>query len=258
MTSIKVAGGIYRERCTWPDWEFWYGSGGRAAAAVSGLADEVELFSYATEDAARQFGPAASLYGFKFIPTAAPQAVSFDYFHPMSVPIIRPAPGRIRALDPLEVSGSVVLRFGMIEGTAKVSADTCIYDPQSAFAPEAFHANGSRAGRLAIVANATEIATLTGHADVETGAGALLRDSGAEVVVAKGGARGALLIDASGPRRIPAFHSDSVWTIGSGDVFAAVFAAAWGAQESAPALLAASTIFLACSIIDPQNANTSS
>ena len=84
------------------------------------------------------------------------------------------------------VSDEVVLRFGMMEGSAVVSADRCVYDPQSAFDPQHFSANGSHARRLAIVGNRSEIVTMGGDTDPIAAARVLLGE-GAEVVVVKSG-----------------------------------------------------------------------
>jgi nucleoside 2-deoxyribosyltransferase len=110
-----------------------------------------------------------------------------------------------------------------------VHAERCVYDPQSAFAPELFEANGSSARRLAIVGNRGEILALGGGNEPIIAAQSLLK-AGACVVVVKGGAGGADVIQATGVMHVPAFRTDRVWTLGSGDVFAAVFASAWGAS----------------------------
>ncbi|MEI5668369.1 PfkB family carbohydrate kinase [Bosea sp. CCNWLW174] len=176
------------------------------------------------------------MYGFDFVPDSAPQRITFDYVHPLSVPVIRPALVQITALPPLSAEGDVVLRFGMLEGTAVVSAHTCIYDPQSAFSPERFSANGSRAERLAVVANRSEIQAMGGAGDIGAAARAIIAAENAEVVVVKCGADGAVIVCPDGANySVPAYRSDGAFTIGSGDVFAAVFAASWGVQGKSPA-----------------------
>jgi len=234
MTAITVVGGVYRERCSWPDWDMPFGSGGRAAAAVCGLADHVKLVSYATDEAAKQFLPYAQLYGFTFEPRKAARQISFDYVHTMSVPVIRPNFGSIPQNPPLDVEGETVLRFGMLEGTAIIRAGTCVYDPQSAFGPEPFHANGSIAERLAVVANSREIAALSGTDDKVAGARDILDRWNAEVVVVKSGLEGAAIVTRDGSTSVPAFKTRSSFTIGSGDVFAAAFTAFWAVEKQDP------------------------
>ncbi|UWZ85144.1 PfkB family carbohydrate kinase [Occallatibacter riparius] len=155
----------------------------------------------------------------------------------MSNPSINPIRERIHQNDAISVKDDVVLRFGMLEGTAVVDSEFCVYDPQSAFAPERFGDNGSRASRLAIVANRNEIRLMTGLPDPIAAAQSLLLE-GAELVVIKGGTEGALVVQASGVSPVPAFESRSSWTIGSGDVFAAIFAARWAGHQDTPEIAA--------------------
>ena len=62
-----------------------------------------------------------------------------------------------------------------------------------------------------------------------------LLEQGAEVVVVKSGAKGAYVVTSSGVAPVPPHRSKRVWTIGSGDVFAAMFAARWGVHGDSPA-----------------------
>ncbi len=227
MSEITIVGGVYHERCIWPDWDQLYGSAGRAAAALSGHVDRINLKTYARDDTQENFKANAKTYGFDLDTVPSEQTISFEYVHSLSVPVIRPSPSLIKSNRPIDVRGDVVLRFGMMEGTARVDANCCVYDPQSAFAPEVFGASGSKAKRLAIVGNRGEIIAM-GRANDELQAANNLIKNGAEVVVIKGGAAGAHVIGAAGAVAVPAFRTDRVWKIGSGDVFAAVFASEWG------------------------------
>lgn len=228
MSAITIAGGIYHERCVWPQWDQIYGSGGRAAAALVGHVDQITLRGYAQEEIASQFRVLSEAYGFTFDPIKASQAISFEYFHCLSVPIIRPFRLHIQRCAAFTAKAPVVLRFGMMEGTVVVDADCCIYDPQSAFYPEGFHDNGSQARRLAIVANRGEVIAMGKNTDPIASAQALLKTSNAEAVIVKSGPEGAFVVEQTGVNHIPAYQTHAVWTIGSGDVFAAFFAARWG------------------------------
>jgi len=233
MSSLSVVGGVYHERCIWPDWDQIVGSGGRAAATLKGHVKSISLHSYATPAVVTALQPFVSNAGFAFHPTNSSQTLSFEYVHCLSTPIIRPTPNRIRRNLPIELRATNILRFGMMEGTAIVQAERCVYDPQSAFEPEPFHANGSSATELAIVGNRGEIASLGGQRDAIASARALLR-RGAKVVVVKAGAHGAHIIQRNSERTVPAFDSGDVWTIGSGDIFAAIFAACWMVKKLSP------------------------
>lgn len=234
QSEITVVGGVYHELCIWPVWDQIYGSGGRAATALVSHVDKVMLHTYALPDVETEFRKAATLYGFDLVATTARTGISFEYVHCMSTPVVRPALARIPAHEPIEVSADVVLRFGMLEGSGKVSSKWCVYDPQSAFHPELFWDNGSNAEHLAIVANRSEIIAMAGEPNPKTAATTLLA-RGAEVVVVKSGPAGAYVYTAGGAEtHIPAYRSDMVWTIGSGDVFAAIFAAQWAVHRANP------------------------
>lgn len=227
--TIHVAGGVYLERCISPDWEQLYGSGGRAAGLLA-AACEVHLHTYVDErrraslDARlRAFG-AVTLHA-----TPVSEIVSFHYVHPLSVPAISPAP--IMAGAPLTLEAQVVLRFGMMEGSAVVRGERVTYDPQDAVKPELFRANGSSAAELAVVANANEIRRLSGRSDLEAAAREVLARDGAQVVVVKAGAAGALVVTPAMTKAVPAYQTAMVFSLGSGDVFAAAFAFFWGRER---------------------------
>lgn len=143
MKALTVAGGVYHERCIWPDWNQIYGSAGRAAAAVSDQLDMVHLVSYIRSDTKQHFEPYVSAYRVQLKAWDAPQTISFEYTHSLSTPAIRPAPALIKRLPELNVEDDVVLRFGMLESSVRVNARKCIYDPQSAFSPDAFSRTGA-------------------------------------------------------------------------------------------------------------------
>ena len=147
MSAITIVGGVYHERCIWPDRDQLYGSGGPAAAALSGHVDKILLRAYARDDTAERFRAyAVGAYRFYFEPSRADQTVSFEYVHSLPVPTIRPAPALIRQNEPIGASGDLVLRFGFMEGSGRVAATCCVYDPQSAFAPIPLAENGSQGG----------------------------------------------------------------------------------------------------------------
>jgi hypothetical protein len=116
----------------------------------------------------------------------------------------------------------------MLEGDGVVVADQAVYDPQDATSPALFGDNGSQARRLAIVLNRHEAQLLVGPME-STHALAMnvLTRSGAEAVVIKNGGRGAVVLERGRSDEVPAYRSNNVWKIGSGDNFAAHFAVRW-------------------------------
>jgi hypothetical protein len=241
-----VVGGVYREECVVPEWSRIFGSGGRAAAVLSGLSDHVSLHAYVSqvwaEDAQTSFqslGVTAHLH-----PIAAD--IAFHYFHPMSVAEMQGCPAT--PAPPIEVSGDAVLHFGFVEGSAVVHAKRCVFDPQNADAALLFCENGSTADALAVVLNETELREST-NADGVAAIRALRRATGAEVVVIKRGPRGAEVHSANGTDIVPARMSPEVFKIGSGDVFSAVFAHYWAEKDADPAVAAEAASYAAAQYV---------
>jgi nucleoside 2-deoxyribosyltransferase len=231
---ITVVGGVYIERCIQPHWNQLFGSAGRAAAALSTLT-QVQLYTYTDEVNRAELNARMRSFGQVTVQASAiNQVLSFDYVHPLSVPLILPPPHLLPEVAPLCVDAEVVLRFGMMEGSAVVRGRRVVYDPQSAYSPEGFSANGSKAEALAIVANGYEIQALTRETDPILGGQKLLRQEGAKVVVVKRGSKGALVVTESGYEIVPAYKSEAVFSIGSGDIFAAAFAYFWGVEQLDP------------------------
>src|SRR5208283_4734615 len=137
-----------------------FGSGGRAAAALQGTGITRVLHTYLGPDL--RSNVELILGGFEFDVATFDRDVDpvFDYVHCLGVPTILPNLVNIKQMEPIKIESDRVIRFGMLEGDAVVDADMCVYDPQSAYLPVGFGANGSRAKRLAIVANYGEVKAL--------------------------------------------------------------------------------------------------
>lgn len=173
----------------------------------------------------------AATYGFNYDVTDAPTTVTFDYVHPFARPEIIPGLP-IRKRPPMMVEGELILRFGMIESDAVVRAKVAVYDPQAAYDPQIFHANGSTAERLACIMNLTEASRLTKNDDASVALAALLESC--EVAIVKDGANGALVGVNGKSTKIPAYRTEHSFTIGSGDVFSAAFTYFWAIQKLDP------------------------
>lgn len=246
---MHIAGGLYRELCEAPFWDATVGSGARAATAIAALSPSVELVTYASP--ADQLAVVAlHSRGIKLSISARPSTIAFAYFHPLSAPHIQPAFSEISQQAPISISGEAVLRFGFLEGSAKVSANRAVYDPQTWRNPPAFEANGSKANELALVLNELELLHASGISELELAAEHLIRNQNAAVVVVKRGVRGASVYERSGAVfHIPAYRSSKVFKIGTGDVFSALFALHWaerGLRAETAADLASRCVSIYC------------
>ena len=228
---MQIAGGVYRELCEAPSWDAEFGSGGRAAAAVSALSPLSTLHTYAHDPHSRGIRTLQQ-QGIEVRAHAAVHAVAFSYFHPLSRPHIAPALHEVVQNQPLCVNGDTVIRFGFVEGDAVVDGSRVVYDPQTQQRAAVFAANGSRADQLALVLNEQEMRLLGSSNDLDLAARHIFSTQNAAVIVAKRGPRGAAVFECGGMRHaVPAYRSAHVFKIGTGDVFTAVFAHHWGERR---------------------------
>jgi hypothetical protein len=226
-----VVGGVYSEHCIEPHWNEIYGSAGRAAAAISAAVPNVRLLTYRSKSLRDGFANLESVYG---LTTAGPEVdfdISFQYSHSLAIPRIAPRPDAIPQQPELHVEDDVVLRFGMLEGTARITASRAVYDPQSAFDPRPFAENGSKADQLSLILNRLEARTLTGEHNLQAAARALLERGDAEAVVIKMGGHGALVSSKDGTQLVPAYRGESIFKIGSGDVFSGAYTHFWAIED---------------------------
>lgn len=224
---ITIVGGVYRERCMRPAWDDFYGSAGRAATAIARFGGQAELHACVDNDTQIVVDARAAAEGFKFNVIDAQAGVTFEYIHGLATPDIRRG---THDRSRLQVTAERVLRFGMIDGTAVVDAEYAVFDPQNADDPESFRANGSTAKHLALVLNRHEANLLLSGSsgfNAQEIATALAKQESAEVVVIKMGPLGALVYDNGTISTVPAYRTERVWKIGSGDTFAAHFALGW-------------------------------
>jgi hypothetical protein len=168
--------------------------------------------------------------------TPIDERIEFDYLHPLSRPLL--SPERKKPYAPLRVVGETVLRFDFLEGDAIVSAKRAVYDPQTEGVTKGFRKNGSTCEQLAVVLNEWESLTLAKLPPTEAGF-KILDLWGAEIVVIKLGTKGVSVFKQGCERvDVPAFLTSTVFKIGSGDVFSAMFAHCWGERGDDPAVAA--------------------
>lgn len=221
---MHIVGGVYREQAVWPAWDQVYGSGGRAAAAVSRLAGEVTLHSRISEKYEEAVQALSDTYSFDLNLIPQSSTIRFCYLHGLSIPEVF---DKVTAAELVRVEGEHMLVFGMLEGDSYIArGHRVVYDPQSD-CPTPFSKNGSKADHLAYVLNLQEGKQLTHESDPDLIASKLRQDESVSAVVLKCGSRGALAYSSAGVERVPAYKTSRVWPIGSGDVFSAVFALHW-------------------------------
>ena len=232
---MHIVGGIYREMCVFPEDDVIYGSGGRAAAALSDMCPNISLSAFVGNRLRENVEyHATQVWQTQFNPYPTNETLSFRYLHGLSKPVINPTPDSHSNAALIEVSDDVVLQFGMLEGKARVHGDRVIYDPQNPVRPETFDHVNSTAEALAYVVNASELWRLTNCQNINDAANQLLALPSVNVVMVKLGAQGARVYSNDAVETVAAYATDRVWPIGSGDVFAAAFAYYWGVRRISP------------------------
>ncbi|MGZ8287096.1 MAG: PfkB family carbohydrate kinase [Allosphingosinicella sp.] len=201
------------------------GSGGRAALALSSFRSDLVLHTFQPvdywEDLEANFRP----YGIDCHPAPSSARIEFSYLFPLARPVRSPT--LITERPHIAVTGDNILCFGCVEGEVLVKAERAVVDPQGAPTWH-FRGDGGQAERLALVLNVSEAKARTGAHEIEAAALALLSDEAAEVVVIKLGPNGAHVFEKGGAAHwVPAYSSAANYTIGSGDIFSAIFAHLW-------------------------------
>jgi hypothetical protein len=234
-----IAGGTYLERCQYPKWNRLFGSGMRSAIGASGLSSNTVLHTYVPS--AWRDDVNATLSSFAISGNLRPtkHELVFGYLDTLQKSFIPPEPEEKE--ETLSVQGDVVLRFGMMEGEAKVAGRTVVYDPQYSWKP--FHQNDSTADRLAMILSENELLDFGGirassRDKMEDLIRAALdvfdRKPGPQVILAKDRLGGLTVFQGDDRTKIPSYAAESYFRIGAGDILATAFTHAWGERSMDP------------------------
>lgn len=227
-SEVSIVGGTYREICYWPVWDIVFGSGWRAVRVFRVFSPDTNIAFYSVGDQQLQQKMKVYARSEPFISniTEADSMLCFEYNHPLSCPIIKGVSNnRLSVL----ANGKYVIGFGMLEASVKLVGNHVVYDPQSPSHPLSFKGQGGMADHLALVMNETEAKALSGEKEMLMIRDRLFEREECECLIIKQGAKGALVFHSKEDKGsiIPAYKTDRVWPIGSGDVFTTVFAFFW-------------------------------
>ncbi|MCL6742318.1 PfkB family carbohydrate kinase [Kosakonia sp. R1.Fl] len=233
---MHIIGGVYREICLRPHWNYIYGSGGRAALAMCEMGVDIKLHAYLDDEYKKYLEIEAGFCkgNLTIDQYKTDEKLVFHYAHGLSN-IIPPQSKNTNAEIFIKTESALV--FGMIECRTRIEATHAVYDPQSTFQTLSFRGAGSIAKHLALVLNEKEIYALTNtkcQFNLKDSVRIISEKESAEVVVVKRGPEGALVYHENRFSEIPVFISERVWKIGSGDCFSAHFALNWILLKKSP------------------------
>lgn len=246
---MKIVGGTYTERCDNPEFDNLAGSGLRAAAALTHAAeaagDRVELVTacHPYERKVADMTAAGLNLGADAVTwLTRTRPVGFSYFTPITAPTVNGMGARLVPDDFGDGSvtvddGDLTLVFGMMEEPdINVTSDRVVLDPQRPRELLSSHLPKVKAAQTAWTLNERETRQLAGvgRRPLEEMSRLLLDKYDLDVVVTKRAARGALVTTRDIQVPIGAFRTNSVFSIGSGDIFASAFAWAWGHEGADP------------------------
>jgi nucleoside 2-deoxyribosyltransferase len=233
---LNIIGGTYYEICRepHPQWEELFGSGLRAAFALSDKQIQLTFYTYCdakTKDVLLTIGEQLS---FNVIIKETLQSIEFFYDHPLKNPSFFPKLEHYNNQEVIKASNlKDVICFGMLEGNAIVDAKRVVYDPQRPEAPLSFKNNGSSAEELIMIMNLGEAKQLTSTNDLNSIADYLFNCERANAAIIKCGPDGAFLLEAGKTiTAIPSYMTEKVWPIGSGDIFTSYFGYQWMIKNS--------------------------
>ncbi|WP_111894921.1 PfkB family carbohydrate kinase [Acinetobacter sp. MB5] len=227
---ITIAGGIYEEYCMHPYRYNIFGSGGRAASAIAAMGGDVKLISYCSDKILDVISTRAKLDNFILETIHTSENIKFHYTHGLAEPLIY---NKNSDNPPIEINSENIIRFGFMEGTAIINCEYAVYDPQNVISAELFYSNGSKAKHLAIVLNQYEAKSMFQIDDISELLLQIAVSQQAEIVILKKGPDGCLVYDHKTNKinHVPAFKTEKVSKIGSGDNFVAHFGYAWMEQK---------------------------
>jgi len=233
---VIISGGAYVERCQETGQNgtqrSLIGSGCRAAAVLRQVSAEVVLFSAIDEQLSEEASILAKTLGLNVEWRGRSEPVTFHYWTPLSAPTIF---GPSATAAPVALTGGHALAFGMLESQTTTDVDALVFDPQQPRDLRPIkNLEDLKCGRLALIANSAETRAMSEETDLPLAARKLLQSTGAEIVITKQAARGALVTTAQRQELVGPWPTSSVWPIGSGDVFAAGFAWAWMEANAEP------------------------
>ncbi|HEX8546765.1 MAG TPA: PfkB family carbohydrate kinase [Cytophagaceae bacterium] len=220
--TLNIIGGTYGEVCIDPVWREIYGSGLRAAHALSSYNVDIILHTCIGNDDLGELTSIANSINVQLSITPCDETHIFTYDYPLASPRFNsPKTGFVC----INVTASNILQFGMIEGGASVEAEQVVYDPQSPSNPQSFWNNGSKTNKLIWIANLEETSKFAGSQELSEIRNYLFNKERVYAAVIKKGSDGAIVMqDGEDDLIVPAFKTNKVWPIGTGDIFSASFA----------------------------------
>ncbi|GFD91396.1 hypothetical protein KUL156_29500 [Alteromonas sp. KUL156] len=224
---ITVVGGTYRE-IDYDDITLEiYGSGFRGTKFLLENKCSVNFFTAGNKETSRFLEENKKVYdGFKFECTDYNELITFKYNFAVDQPIIYPNILNISKSKKINVNGKNVVAYGMLETDFEIEADKVVYDPQTSIKPIIFSEIG-KAKELVYIVNMNEARSIASSSNIEKIKEYFFKSEKAKALIVKNGPYGATLFYNNKEIIIPAYITENVNKIGSGDIFTSSFGYYW-------------------------------
>lgn len=230
---LNIIGGTYIEKCIEPLYCELFGSGLRAAIALSERTS-ISFHSCIGSKELRAAKYKADLYGINSSFYEIPETTEFHYYHPLSKPQIHSDEFTETQRFVLDETLENTLHYGLYEAQISFKTKRLVYDPQNGIPLNQLN---FKVEKIALILNKNEALHFSGlneNSSTNRIGKELLNQNNVEVLVIKDGPQGAMLIFEDKFIPIPVFETKEVWPIGSGDIFSAVFAWEWMIEQNDP------------------------
>jgi len=233
--SSTIIGGSYLETCSLYGTRELFGSGLRALGLFLEMGYDSHLCFHSCNG--RNKAIINSKYHRDNVTIKLEDSVDVDFYyeHPFRMSNLHPRADYLYAHKRMiEASDDNILLFGMVDADFKVNGGKVVYDPQTSVMIPSFRQSGSKAEELILVLNSSEAIAMTGEMNLYKQREKLFEEEACRAVIIKQGAKGAVLFQEKDDDglTIPVYMTPKVNSIGSGDIFTAMFAYMWFCGKS--------------------------
>ncbi|UMB53935.1 PfkB family carbohydrate kinase [Lutibacter sp. A64] len=226
---INIIGGTYKEINIDANTYYIFGSGLRSVAFIlENSEEEIVFYTIANKEAECHLNNYKKVYNkFNFEIKHSNDLLTFKYFYSLDNPEIYPNPNLLKNKPTINVSKDNLICFGMLDGNFQIDAKKVVYDPQTSLNPIRFNVN-SKATELIYIVNSNEAKSISNCSEMNDIVNFFFDVEKVKALIIKNGPSGAnLYLNKEEFHRIPAYKTENVSKIGSGDVFTTSFAYYW-------------------------------
>lgn len=224
---IAVVGGTYREIDYDDISGEIFGSGFRCAKFLLENNCAVNFFTSANKEIVGFLEQCAKVYpGLNLSYVENNELITFKYCFALDDPNILPSILKINRTADFKVSEQNIICYGMLESDYEIVGDKVVYDPQTTLNPVEFSKLG-RASALIYIVNRNESEAMSGSPLLDEVIEYFFTKEKAIALVIKDGPKGATLYTKNKYFKVPAYITENVNKIGSGDIFTASFGYYW-------------------------------